>query len=345
MYVHVPLSESTIVVLPLPQPTGDFSGKTVIVTGANAGLGLEAARHFARLNAANVILGCRDVEKGNAAKADIESSLTSASKNGQIEVWQVDLESFASVKSFCSRAAALERLDIVVENAGALSIIHNVSEGYERLTTINVISTWLMALMLLPALRETKKKFYPRREDPEFHSSGKDIPHLVVVNSNGHFYARFDCRNEPSIFEFLRNGTDMMDRYGTTKLVSLLIGREVASQMLQKRDKSEQVVLNFVDPGACKTQLLREKSWPWYFEVMTKVGFGLIGRTAEAGSRTYVSAATSGWESHGGYLEDCKLSTPHEFVTSDEGLTAQKKLFLEVLEILERIEPGITSNI
>lgn len=260
-------------------------------------------------------------------------------------MWQIDLESFASVKGFCSRAAALERLDILVENAGALSLLHNIAEGYERLTTINVISTWLMALMLLPAMRKTKEKFYPGSEDPESQPNDKDSPHLVLVNSNAHFYARFECRNEPSIFEFLRSGTDMMDRYGITKLVSLLIGREVAGEMLRKRDKSEQVVLNFVDPGACKTQLLREKSWPWYFEIMTKVGFGLIGRTAEAGSRTYISAATSGWESHGVYLEDCKLSTPHEFVTSDEGLKIQKKLFGELVEILENIEPGVTSNI
>ncbi|KAI9159088.1 Short chain dehydrogenase atnD [Paramyrothecium foliicola] len=331
--------------MPLPYPEGDFAGKTVIVTGANTGLGLEAARHFARLHAAKVILGCRDLEKGEAARADIELSLKGASRHGKIEIWQVNLESFASVKSFCARASTLERLDVVVENAGALSILHNVAEGYERLTTVNVISTWLMALMLLPVLRATRKTYYAATGDAESQSGGNLIPHLVIVSSNAHFYARFECRNEPSIFEALRGGADMMDRYGVTKLISVLVGREIADQMLQTREKAEQVVLNFVDPGACKTQLLREKSWPWYFQAITKAGFGLIGRTAEAGSRTYISAATAGWESHGVYLEDCKLSTPHEFVTSDEGLRIQKKLYGELMGILEMVEPGITNNI
>jgi retinol dehydrogenase 12 len=51
-------------VTPLPVPTNDFSGKTVIVTGANVGLGLAAAQHFVRLNAQRVILGCRSLVKG-----------------------------------------------------------------------------------------------------------------------------------------------------------------------------------------------------------------------------------------------------------------------------------------
>lgn len=58
----------------IPYPTRDFTNETVIVTGANAGLGLEAARHFTRLNAAKVILAVRSISKGEAAKQSIESS-------------------------------------------------------------------------------------------------------------------------------------------------------------------------------------------------------------------------------------------------------------------------------
>src|SRR6185437_7107197 len=97
-------------------PTKDCTGQTIIVTGANVGLGLEAARHFVRLGAARVILAVRSVEKGEQAKADIETS-TSCGKD-VVQVWPVDLGSFESVKQFCRRAdAELDRLDALVENA------------------------------------------------------------------------------------------------------------------------------------------------------------------------------------------------------------------------------------
>jgi len=96
-------------------PTIDCTGKTIIVTGANVGLGKEATRHFVRLNAAKVIIGCRSLEKGEAAKTEIEAS---TKRNGVIEVWQLDLQDYDSVKAFAKRAESLKRLDVVVENAG-----------------------------------------------------------------------------------------------------------------------------------------------------------------------------------------------------------------------------------
>ena len=98
-------------------PTKPFTDQTIIVTGANVGLGLEAARHFVRLNAAKVILGVRNLEKGEAAKQSIEAS---EKREGVIEVWWSDLASYQSVRDFARRAKDLERLDVVVENAGKI---------------------------------------------------------------------------------------------------------------------------------------------------------------------------------------------------------------------------------
>lgn len=325
----------------MPYPTEDFSEKTVLITGANTGLGLEAARHFARLNASKVILGCRDVTKGDAAKKDIESSLSHLDLDldaERLEVWEVDLESFDSVKAFCRRAAALDRLDVVIENAGLMSLLHTMLDGgHERVTTVNVISTWLMALLLIPVLEATKAKLYA-----DGRKEAAAVPHLVVVGSNAHFYTTFEGRDEPSIFEYFKGGKDMFNRYANTKLMSLMMGREVAARMGKGKGK---IVVNIVEPGSCQTELLREKSWPWYFEVITRVGFGLVGRTPEMGARTYVAAATAGWESHGIYLEDCGLSTPHEFVDSEEGARVQTRVYEELMDILEGIEPGISRNI
>lgn len=160
----------------MPKPKKELTGKTVIVTGANVGLGLEAARHFARLGASKVVLACRDTEKGERAKADIERS---TARSGIVEVWPLDLCSFESVKQFCRRADQLPRLDVVVENAAVAMVGPHgaLAEGYESTITVNVVSTFLMALLLLPTLRRTATKFNVQ-------------PNLVVVSSDAHFVVR-----------------------------------------------------------------------------------------------------------------------------------------------------------
>jgi NAD(P)-dependent dehydrogenase (short-subunit alcohol dehydrogenase family) len=96
----------------------DCSGKTVIVTGANIGLGKAAAGHFVSLNADKVIIACRSVEKGEAARAEILKS--SGRPESAIEVWPLDLSKYDSIREFAKRVTGLKRLDIVVENAGEL---------------------------------------------------------------------------------------------------------------------------------------------------------------------------------------------------------------------------------
>jgi NAD(P)-dependent dehydrogenase (short-subunit alcohol dehydrogenase family) len=112
---------------------------------------LEAARHFTRLKAAKVILACRSIEKGEIAKNDIERT---TDRKNVVEVWQVDPSSFDSVRQFCARAQGLDRLDILIENAGIATPIFEQFEGYESTITVNVISTFLMALLLLPKMRD-----------------------------------------------------------------------------------------------------------------------------------------------------------------------------------------------
>lgn len=97
------------------KPTARADGMTIVVTGANVGLGKEAARHFVSLGAANVILACRTVSKGEEAKREIESS---TKRSNVIQVWQLDLENYDSVKSFAKKLGTLERLDVLCENAG-----------------------------------------------------------------------------------------------------------------------------------------------------------------------------------------------------------------------------------
>ena len=174
----------------LPYPNEDFTGKTIMVTGANNGLGLEAARHFTRLNSSKVILCCRNIEKGNEAKRSIEKF---TKQKGVVEVWQLDLGSYDSVEQLVRRAQGLQRLDAVVENAGiAGSKKWEVVEDNEAMITVNVISTLFLGLMILPKLRETAVKFNVQ-------------PHLVFVSSEVHALAKFEERKGPG---FLKRMSD-----------------------------------------------------------------------------------------------------------------------------------------
>lgn len=159
----------------LPYPMKSFAGQTIIVTGANVGLGLEAARHFTRLNAAKVILACRSISKGEEAAQSIEET---TGRKGVCEVWQVDLGNFDSVKAFVQRAAKLDRLDIVCENAGIAGREYFEMEGMESMVAVNVVGTFLMALNLLPILRKSGKT----------HGT---VPCLVITTSGTHFWV---CR-------------------------------------------------------------------------------------------------------------------------------------------------------
>jgi retinol dehydrogenase-12 len=147
----------TQLITKIPKPSTSFASKSVVITGASGGIGLEAVKHIVALGAAKVILACRDMSKGTRAKSDVESS-THCSPD-TLEVWKVDLDSYDSVKEFVGRVKRLERLDVLVCNAGINSLEFKTIDGIESTIVVNVISTFLLAFMLVPKLQETAKTY------------------------------------------------------------------------------------------------------------------------------------------------------------------------------------------
>lgn len=335
----------------LPYPATDYTGRTCIITGANVGLGKEAARHFCRLGAEKVILACRDVEKGREAQTDINASTR---RQGVVDVWELDLASFQSVKTFCHRAnTELERVDIVIENAGvAIGTYVEIDGGFESSIGVNVVSTFLMAFLLLPKLRKTAMRFNVE-------------PRLVIVSSDAHmfvsfplfffmlssrvklrdrsdferllFQANFTERHEKQIFESFKGKQNMSeDRYNTSKLLPIWILRELAARM----SPTDAVIVNCVNPGFCRTNLFRHADFPLnYIVKLTLLG---LGRDAEMGSRTLMAAATANRQSHGKYMDSCVVRDPSKLVLSQEGQELQIRIFEELVEILEGIQPNIS---
>lgn len=170
-------------------PDHDFTGQTIIVTGSNVGLGFEAVRHLVRLNAARVIIACRTISKGEKAKEEILSS--TKRKDDCIEVWKLDLSDYDSVKAFAERAEGLDRLDAVIENAGVSNSDWSFDEkGEETTIKTNVISTFLLALLLLPKLREAGKKYETKTR-------------LEIVTSEMHHFAKIDAAREENLYSSL----------------------------------------------------------------------------------------------------------------------------------------------
>lgn len=184
--------------LTLPVPTHSFAGQTVIVTGSNTGLGFESAKHFVRLGATKVILAVRTISKGEEALQRIEKE---TKRNKVLEVWQLDLASFESVKRFAQRAADLPRLDVVLQNAGITSMQFALSEGYESLIKVNVVSTMLLAVLLLPALEKSARTY-------------KTKPRMTIVTSELHHITKLKEANAPNMFAELANEktASMFDR-------------------------------------------------------------------------------------------------------------------------------------
>ncbi|KAK1718550.1 short-chain dehydrogenase [Colletotrichum lupini] len=309
----------------LPYPSDDCAGRTIIVTGSNVGLGLEAARHFVRLNAAKVILAVRSTDKGEAAKTDIE--LTTG-RRGVVEVWPLDQASFESVKEFAARADKLPRLDFAVLNASIATGKRVDAEGWESTITVNVLSTFLLGLKLLPVLRRTGK-------------THNVTPKIVIVASDASQMAKFHERNEEDIYKALNTNKSLTDRYNTSKLMQVILARQMA--IAADASGKGRVQVTTLNPGLCATALFRNIPFP--LTIVVKVGLKLLARSAEVGSRCLTASVFAGEEAHGRYMSDCVVVRFPKVMQGEEGEQMQGRVWEETVELLNGVDPGVSMNL
>ncbi|KAF3066171.1 Short chain dehydrogenase yanD [Trichoderma lentiforme] len=318
--------------LPIALETKDVKDKTYVVTGATGGLGYEVAKRLVQLEAAKVVIGVRNEEKGEFTKTTIEKE---AGRKDVIEVWPLDLASYDSVKAFGKRLETIDRIDALVLNAGVSHAEWQVKEGSEAHMTVNFIANLLLTFEALPILQASASKHDIR-------------PRIVVVGSMGGFFAFESIRKFPKtgILDDLNDKAKWKplfdNRYPVSKLFEHFAVRELASQ---KPVSETGVIVNVVDPGLCKTELNHELGLFTRFKAWcAKL---IMGRSAEMGSRTLIHGIAAEEDSHGKYLTSCEIREDHipEWATNEAGQVLQKQVWTELLEKLEKIQPGVVTAV
>lgn len=282
-----------------------MTGKTVIITGSNTGIGKATAMDLARRNA-RVILACRNMDKALAAAEDIRRDT-----GKEVVVKSLDLCSFKSVRKFADDIIASEdRLDVLINNAGMLSPRkHEVTEdGYEVTFQANHLGHFLLTHLLLGLLRKSA----PSR--------------IVVVGSCGQMWGWVNCDN----LEFRDYWFPLLN-YCSTKVCNMLFTVE-----LSKRLQGTGVTVNCAHPGLVRTDFATRRADPqtWLFNQVLRI----YGKDTTQGAQTSLHLAVSEdvSKTSGLYFADCRPAFAVPWATSSY---KAKRLY----EISERMT-GIKSD-
>lgn len=281
----------------IPEQRSDFTNQTVIVTGSNTGLGLEAARLLIRLNAAKVILAVRTISKGEAAAKSIISTCDVPAP--RVEVWQLDMSNKDSIVAFAKRAAGLERLDAAILNAGVFNFKRNDIDGIEAHLAVNVIGATILELLLLPTLQQSATRTGLRGR---LTLVGSDMMYTVnpadLLPSNP----------STSIFQHLNTPGSLPEGnyYAYSKWLVYQSSLRIAQSHPLSKDSN--VIINVQTPGACKSDLFREEG-TMLSKAVSWMMFAVFARTTEMGARTLVHAVSPELEeeAHGEFLMDARV--------------------------------------
>lgn len=204
----------------------DQPGKCFIVTGANTGIGFEAARVLAA-RGARVLLACRDGAKAEAAMARIRQ----ASPKADLAFLPLDQADLASVRAAAEQAAREPRIDALVNNAGVMfPPLTRTKQGFELQLGVNHLGCFALTALLLPKLAETEGR-------------------VVVTSSIAHRQAKLDWGDLNA-----EKGYDRYRRYAASKLANALFVFELDRRL---RAAGSPVTAVGCHPGVASTDLGR----------------------------------------------------------------------------------------
>ncbi|XP_041984603.1 retinol dehydrogenase 12-like [Aricia agestis] len=277
----------------------DLTGKVVIITGGNSGIGLETARDLSRRNA-KVIIASRDTKKSEEAVKSIKET----SGNDNVEYKYLDLSKFSSIREFVSDFNKNnKRLDILVNNSGVGGLKNKLTEdGINNLMQINYVGQFLLTNLLLDKLKESA----PSR--------------IVIVSSYLHKWAKLDPNNIAG-----RNLKASLNLYNISKLCGVLWTKALAKRL------PKEVVVNALHPGVVKTPIF--KKIPGWRQKLLYFVISLLFKTPEEGAQTIIHLSVSpNIKTSGDYYVDCEKSKPAEEAFDDELV---EKVYRETMNLIK----------
>ncbi|WP_121741969.1 oxidoreductase [Natronorubrum halophilum] len=245
----------------------DQHGRTIVVTGANSGLGLETTRELAR-NGAAVIMACRDIERGEDAARDVREDLPDA----DLRVEACDLSSLESIRAFAERLEG-EDVDVLINNAGVMAIPRSeTDDGFETQFGVNHLGHFALTGLLLENLGIRAER----------------DSRVVTVSSAMHERGEID-------FDDLQgeDAYDPWDAYCQSKLANVLFAYELERRLLTAGANAESVA---VHPGYANTRLqLRgpEQSGSRLWMAASRLANTVVAQSAEMGALPILYAATA----------------------------------------------------
>lgn len=240
----------------------DLTGKVAVVTGANAGLGLEITKGLAGAGA-RVIMACRNQMKAEAAALEVRS----ANPRGSVEIASLDLANLASIASFASELnSSLDRIDILANNAGLMALDESrTDDGFEMQFGVNHLGHFALTGQLLPTLLAAPGSRVVSMSSMG-HRPGK--MHFNDLNCEHHTYSRWGA-------------------YFQSKLANLLFTAELQRRLARSGASTIAVAAH---PGASHTDLGNEGS-SVLNKLVTPLG-RLYTQSAAKGALPFLRAAT-----------------------------------------------------
>ena len=286
----------------------DQSGKYIIVTGANTGIGFEAAKVLAG-KGARVLLACRDADKAAGAIERIGG--------GNVAHLPLDLADLASVRRAAEIAAQEPRLDVLLNNAGVMfPPLSRTAQGFELQWGVNHLGTFALTALLLPKLAETPGS------------------RVVVTASLAHRRGNIKWDDLGAEKSYNRSS-----RYSDSKLANMLHFAELDRRL---RAAGSPVTAIGCHPGIAATELMRHAG---PFRVFTPL-FGLLMNTAAMGAWPALQAACDPQAFPGGYYGPTGLgemrgpSGPAKPNPRAQDAAAARRLW-DVSVEMTGIDPGI----
>ena len=283
-----------------------MTGKIVIVTGANSGIGKATARQLADLGA-TVVLACRCKERAEAALCELNCV-----EGRCFDLLPLDLADLESVRAFAAMfAAKYDRLDALINNAGILGRRRaETKQGFEMSFGVNYLGAFLLTMLLLPLLEKSEQ--------------GR----IVMMTSVAHAWGtvRFDDLN-------YTRGYNRFAAYGHSKLCNLLFTRALAQKL---RARGSRITINAVHPGIVATDIVVNRAndrFRWVASAMK-----LFFLTSDEGAKTsvYLASDPALCQTSGEYFYRCKIEPSSE---ASKNLASANRLYDASLKLCGLDDP------